>query len=474
MTQTYINDQHDRSVTAGSFSLFIDFSVLVFFVLFLQGCSLFGGEPLRSTEVVTPPEIRLEETPSSPTLTPGAPQETNTPGPAATLPSSLNEMLAATLLPSLTPNMFSFQGLDLIELQSGSGQPLLIAVITMGNRSYDPLRNHFVAILEENNQGWRELARLELACPDYVGEGSLAQVHVDSPDVWLAVSAGTGAHSGCFDLLHFADLQLSQVITHFNDSPLAGTVLDLDGDAIPEIQLNNTSNYIFCYACNVRLVNFIHYDWDGAISNYMPIELDGSPENVDGEAARLNGLAVTLANSELWKYAAHAIQLATRIDNEDQDLQKNALVIQNVAQARLEHAEDSAYPVLSQVFYGDYRAAVSLIEGYTPEAIFSPASPLVIGTVAEGFYDVLAALLIDFGNIAVSTIDEMTSQDLEMIGFTYKDLAATHFLIAWGMYLENPATAAGLEHLEIAQRLDPQESLYGDSLDYLVSLGLRP
>src|SRR5690606_8280015 len=98
-----------------------------------------------------------------------------------------------------------------------------------------------------------ELARTALECPDYLGEESLEPASLSQDQVWLAGHGGAGAHSGCFELLAWDGDRLTLAASNFNPSPGAGDVADVDGDGQPEVILNYTEPYIFCYACGVRL-----------------------------------------------------------------------------------------------------------------------------------------------------------------------------------------------------------------------------
>ena len=54
---------------------------------------------------------------------------------------------------------------------------------------------------------------------------------------------------------------------------------------------------------------------------------------------------------------------------------------------------DSGYPLLSNVFYGDYAAAVDLMRPYSAAQIFSAQTPLVVGTTAEAWVPELSSAI---------------------------------------------------------------------------------
>ena len=141
-----------------------------------------------------------------------------------------------------------------------AGQPPLWAVYSVGMRNFDltPLPNHFVAIYTQANGDWQELARQEfssgdpaVAAPDYVGDGGLAQVQIEPSHTWLALEGGAGAHSGVFELLDFDGQTLRVQVNGFSSSPGVGTIRDVNGDGVPDVVLDASDYYVFCYACGV-------------------------------------------------------------------------------------------------------------------------------------------------------------------------------------------------------------------------------
>ncbi len=98
----------------------------------------------------------------------------------------------------------NFQGVTITELTVPAGSPPLWMAHTYGFRSFDETGvPHFVAIYAFGADGvWQEMGRQELDCPTFVMEESATQVNVDPQHVWIELVAGTGAHSGCLDLLN--------------------------------------------------------------------------------------------------------------------------------------------------------------------------------------------------------------------------------------------------------------------------------
>jgi hypothetical protein len=130
----------------------------------------------------------------------------------------------------------------------------------------------------------------------------------------------------------------------------------------------------------------------------------------------------------------------------------DAVLIRLVAEARAEQAASGAYPLLDQLFYGDYAAALDVLRPLPPAELFGTGSPLVQGTVAEGFEAQLTYAITQSTGLALAI---------------KPDLAAAHFLRGWAVQQTDPGNPSVLANIERAAELDPDEALFVDSLAYL-------
>ena len=101
------------------------------------------------------------------------------------------------------------------------------------------------------------------------------------------------------------------------------------------------------------------------------------------------------------------------------------------------------YPLLSNVFYGDYAAAVDLMRPYSPEQVFSPDSPLIAGTVAEGYAGIVRDTVV-------------TSTDAALA--VRPDLAEAYFLRGWAEYLVDPDNTQARDDVHQAAALRPGDA----------------
>ncbi|MFB0537654.1 MAG: hypothetical protein ACETWR_22025 [Anaerolineae bacterium] len=382
--------------------------------------------------------------------------------------AELKSMIEATLPPTPTPDAsgFSYGGIaevGVLPLTVSSDSQPLWAVFSAGMRGFgDPPQNHFFAIYTRSDAGWQELTRLELAGspdpesleigPDYIFEGAVSQMNVEPSRIWLQLEGGAGAHSGTYHLLSFDGQALKVEVANFTPSPGGNRLEDLNDDGLLEVLLDATDPYVFCYACGVRLVNFTILRWDG--SQMVEVPLTPLPESAPADLRDLNNRAVELAQAGLWKDALPTIEQALALNAQDETVVWNTALIRLTAEARRPpyDYESIGYPLLDRIFYGDYAAALDVMRAYSVEELFSQPSPLVVGTITEGWEDALVQ------HIQTSTTEALQAQP---------DLAAAWFLRGWATHLSNPGSPEALADIERAAELDPNEPLFTQSATYL-------
>jgi len=404
-----------------------------------------------------------------------APSPTDVPATATLAPSptaieaslppttELQALLEAGLAPTPTPEAdvpapAEPMEIAVLPLEVAPGQAPLWAAHTAGMGYLYPDQDHFVAVFGHDEGGWQELGRVVLtSCAEYVGKGSLTQVQVEPSQVWLELQSGAGAHSGCYDLFRFDGEALHLAASGFNSSPGAGWTADLNGDQNLEVILDQTENYVFCYACSVRLPQYQVLTWDGG--DLAEVQLSSLPSSAPEDVREANDRAVELAWAQLWKDAQEVMAGAVSLASEDGDLAEtvawNAALIDLHAEARAEQARQDIFPILEQAFYGDYAAAVEPMRDYEPAEIWLVRSPLITGTVAEGWELALGDWLSWTTNLALDAVP---------------DLAPAYFLRGWAAFLHDPAASAALDDVRRAEELEPDDELYAASAAHLQDL----
>jgi hypothetical protein len=424
--------------------------------LLLSACGASPGAQQPAPTVA--PATQAAATPAAPAPAPtAAPTAVPTPDPAALQPTWIAELSAtalALLPPTATPVDASdyptgFTGITTLPLQTPAGSPALAALYPTGLRDFKADTRHFVAVYERAGDAWHELARAELPDADGLQDGSVSQVDVLPGEVWLRVDAGAGAHSGVFTLLRLAGRTLSTEAAAFHSSPVAADLKDLDADGVPEVLVNRTDVYLFCYACGVRKTDYGALQWDGG----RFVERGLAPLPADTPAALREPLdrAISLAQAGLYKDAAAALAPALA-QPQTPESRWNAGLLAVLIAARADQAASGAYPLLDNLFYGDYAAALAPMRGLTPAAIFGSPSALVAGTIAEGWEEPLTASITSTTELALR-LDP--------------NLAAAHFLRGWALHLADPASPEAVTEIERAAQLAPEDALFTESLAYL-------
>lgn len=342
----------------------------------------------------------------------------------------------------------SFLPVFVQSLGQGTGAASLWLVSSRGMRSYetDLDEAHFVAVYDKEG-GWREIAHADLANADYVDAQGVRQVQVEPGHLWLTAESGVGAHGGCFELFSFDGQALASQVAYCHDSPGAGRLEDVDGDGTNDAVLDATENYVFCYACGVRFVRYRVMRWNG--SRMVEVNLTKLPDSAPATLRQMTNHAVDLAKAELWQEAQSTIDLVT---SSDPIVTWDAALIHLHARGRAEQAHSGGYPLLDDLFNGDYPAVLAVMRPYPPAQLFSPASPLVAGTAARGFE---------------SSLTEWVTRTTTLNLQASPNLAAAYFVRGWGIYQGSPGTAKAQADIERAAQLDPNESLYSASAAFM-------
>jgi tetratricopeptide (TPR) repeat protein len=231
---------------------------------------------------------------------------------------------------------------------------------------------------------------------------------------------------------------------------------DLNGDGVPEVVLDQSDYYVFCYACGVVEVNYQVLRWDG--TQMVEAMLEPLPSTAPDALQQASNEAVTLARAGLWQDAAllaeQADQINAALEQPNPTATWNSDLILLTAEGRAEHARTSAYPLLGNLFYGDYTAIMGILSGYSPEELFSRPNPLIVGTPAEGGV---------FEEALVERIRTYTTWALDV----RPNLATAYFLRGWANYLADPTSPLALQDVERAAEIDPDQLLFTASAAYL-------
>ena len=448
-----------------------------FILLFLVACapqaSVVQGTPTAIvvagdvTAVPPTPTLATPVEPTEPVATETAVLPTATPMPdvqpteTAVLPTATQVVNEAALAEDLKETMGAIlQSENGTDAPFGGYEDLFVErlpidhqlsfwmVHSVGFRSFDPLLPHFVAIFLRDGEVWQEVGRVELEYPDILFGGGIMGEELNGR-YWLQIESGVGAHGGCFDLLRFDQGILTHDISHCYSSPGgAGEFLDVNEDGWPEVVLNASDQYVYCYACGITYSQFILQTFDGV--SWRQIEL--ATLSGDSEAVTLNNEAVRLAQAGVWKAASETM---ARVDSSDPTIVWNRVIIEQHADDFLWGVERGFFPLIELTFYGDYARAVDEMRALSIDEIFTQEGNLLLaGTPAEGYGDLTSERMLDVLNPAIVAVP---------------DAAAAYYLRGWARFLINPADPLALADIEQAAVLAPEDSLFVESLAFLRS-----
>ena len=318
---------------------------------------------------------------------------------------------------------------------NAGGEEALFVAHTYGFPPDDSSFRQKVSIHAALPEGWKALGLVDLECAEYLDEFSVEQVDIDPDNVWLTVTGGVGAHSGCLELLRWDGEELSVIISGFSSSPDAGSLTDLNEDGRLDLLLNNSDPYIFCYACGVRQYWAQLYYWDGnSLLEVTPTPLG---EDLPAELRAFNDRAAELAAANLFADALEQIEQAEAIAPDNATVAWNAIWIRHHLEASRHEASVSSYPLLNHVFAGDWERAFSSLWAVGLPTLVSD-EPISSDSVAAGFEHRVGVLLAQFADTALALQPER---------------AAAHALGAWGRFLMNPDDPAVGRGLQLAAEL---------------------
>lgn len=322
---------------------------------------------------------------------------------------------------------------------------------------------HFAAVyrLDAANE-WTEVDRLEIELAPQRTQVDLTPTGWALPDgapaAWITVRGGTGAHAGTLNIIRFDGETLSTELSWLSARPNAGEIVDLDGDGLAEVVVNDSDPYVFCYVCAVELKREILYWWDG--SRLVPVDLRAPVANVPADVADQVDEVVALTRAGLWRDAALAAIAAARQAPESAEVRWLSVLVNRTAAARQLHAGSVAQPLLTTVFAGEYGAAVALMRALDPAQAFALDGPLIVGTEAEHDPTTMATQLLDHTTRALDAA---------------QDRAEIHAVHALALTLASPDDLSGARSaMQRAVDLAPDDSFYAASRDFLAGVQAAP
>ncbi len=261
--------------------------------------------------------------------------------------------------------------------------------------------------------------------------------NVDPQKAFFVVNGGIGAHSSFGTVFSFDGKTLKVEVEGQSDAGGgAVSIEDINNDGVLDVVTDATDYYVFCYACGVRIWNKTIYAWDG--SAFVEQKLQPASD------AATNAI-IAYAQAQRWnKVDALLAQLTPPSMAPDK---WNVALMRHVAKLRRPEP-DEPFPLLSQVFYGDYDAAIALLKAVGAKETADFNGKWFTGPIAEGqdtagtaeFRTITADNIIGFADMALAQDPKDTS---------------VLFMRGWARTLKNPRDPAGITDLQTVANVDP-------------------
>ena len=356
---------------------------------------------------------------------------------ATAIAATIEAALPATTTPDASGLLASLQGeTAVVGLFSGADTTFFATITTGMLEKFD--EPHPLIIYAKTNAGYTEVARYDFVDNEYISEIDLLSEYTDNTMAYFMVSGGIGAHSSFSTLFTFDGTTLSKSGEYFSSAAGgAVTLIDIDGDGLREIVSDDTDYYIFCYACGVRSYAEVIHVWDGTA--FVPQTL------VDSADAQLQQ-AIEYARVGRWNMVTGA--LATVSAPTSTTDRWNVWQLKRMVQVRTPQADDS-FPLLSHVFFGDYDAAIKVLQQYPVADVIDEDGAFIAGGAAAGFSDIIVENVVRLTSTALTQDESLTS---------------ARFLRGWALTLVNPRDPAGLADLQKVASANPYYAQVRDAV----------
>ena len=407
----------------------------------LTPTSVIDADSPRDTAI--PPTDNEAQSPAAPLATASAtafvvPSSTpsNASAPDAT---AIVATVQAALPATITPDASGLTGSSLGETavvaiwQDDSGP--YFAAITMGMMD-DIETPHPLTIYQKQGNTFVAVTHYDYVDGEYVAGIELIP-NIDPKKSFFVVHGGIGAHSSFGTVFSFDGKNLKVEVQGGSDAGGGAiTIEDVNSDGVADVVADATDYYVFCYACGVRIWNNTVYAWDGTAFVEQKIQ--------PASDAATNKI-VAYAQAQRWnKVDALLAQLMPPSMMPDK---WNVALMRHAAALR-RPADDEAFPLLAQIFYGDYAAAIALLKA---------AGATEVATIDGSWF----AGPISTGQDPADTMEFRVAAADNMIAFADLALAQdpndseAQFIRGWARTLKNPRDAAGLMDLQAVAQIDP-------------------
>lgn len=356
---------------------------------------------------------------------------------ATAIAATVEAGLPATATPDASGLLASLQGETIVVGLYSTADASYFATIASGmlENYEDP---HPLIIYRKTGSTFTEVARHDFVDYEYIMGIELLPEYSNNNAQFL-VWGGIGAHSSFSTRFSFDGMTLSKQAEYASSAAGGATdFIDLDDDGKREIIADNTDYYVFCYACGVRLYGELIYVWDGTTFVEQRIQDSNDPKLQQ---------AITFARAERWNKVAEALQSVGAPQNDTDKwmiIQLERLVVKRTPN------DDDASLFLSNVFFGDYDAAIDLMRRHPVDELIDDQGAFFSEENMTDFSDLVSENVVRFTSTALTQDESLTS---------------ARFLRGWAQLLVDPRSPSGLADIQAVVNEDP---FFADVRDAIV------
>ena len=357
--------------------------------------------------------------------------------------------LAATTiaaLPVVTPDnslMSSPLGdVAMIALGSDAAGPFFATPVTGFLTNYD--QPHPVTIYQKQGTKFVPITHYDFTNGENVSGIELLP-NPDKSHMLFYVHGIIGAHSGFGTVLSFDGKTIK---SELNTESAAGgyslTAVDINGDGVLDVTGDTTDYYVFCYACGVQITSDTVSRWDG--TKFVEQKLTTSSDATIQKA-------IDYANAQRWNMVT---TLLPTIAAPTTDSDKwNVGLLTHWSTLRVPD-KDASFPLMSAIFYGDYDAAVKILQALDAKEVAKPNGKWFAASfvqadmpIADEDRKTVFDNVVKFSTLALTQDDTVTS---------------ARFLRGWAKTMVDPNDAEGLKDLQAVASVDPFYAAVRDAI----------
>jgi len=357
---------------------------------------------------------------------------------ATALAATTIAQMPATATPDAAGLTASLQGDVIVVALSKGTEGQFFATISKG--MLDNMdAPHPLIIYQKQGTKFVKITQYDYTNAEYISDLELLP-NPDPNHTLFIVYGGVGAHSSFGTVFSFDGKTLKAEIEIPSDAGgSAVKIKDVNGDGVQDVIGDATDYYVFCYACGVRIYSDTIYSWDG--TKFVEQTLTKSSDTTIQKA-------IDYAKAQRWNMVAALLPTITA-PTTDAD-KWNVALLTHWSTIRKPQTDD-AFPFLSAIYYGDYDAAVKMLQAVGAKDAANPKGQWFAGPIAEGIDVATDTSINDFRATVFDNVVQFSTMAL-----TQDDsLASARFLRGWAKTLVNPRDPAGLKDLQTVATLDP-------------------